>query len=165
LPESAIQEPGPNHAHYTKWVNRGLLTQTDGATVDFELITEEVLADCKRLNPREVVYDPFNATQLAQALLRDGVEAVEFVQNPQSFAVPLDEMLTAVKDGRFHHDGNEMTSWCMSNMVARPAKKGLMSPVKNKPHQKIDGAIAAIMALARAAAEVIPAEVRVRYLT
>ena len=35
LPEAAIEEPGPNHAHYVKWVKKGLLTQTDGATVDF----------------------------------------------------------------------------------------------------------------------------------
>jgi len=152
LPEAAIEEPGPNHAHYIKWVKMGLLTQTDGSTVDFKQITDEVLADCKVYNPKEVVYDPFNATQMAQALMEHKVQAVEFVQNPVNFAVPLDELLAAVKDGRLHHDGNEITAWCMSNMVSRPAKKGLMSPIKQKPHQKIDGAIAAIMAVARACA-------------
>lgn len=152
LPEAAIEDPGPNHAHYVKWVKKGLLTQTDGATVDFEAITEQVIEDCKRLNPLEVVYDPFNATQMAQALMEKRIEVVEFVQQPVNFAVPLDELLSAVKDGRFHHDGNEITTWCMSNMVARPAKKGLVSPIKQKPHQKIDGAVAAIMGVARAVA-------------
>jgi len=151
LPEEAIEEPGPNHAHYLKWVKEGYLTQTDGATVDFELITEEVVADCKRVNPKEAVFDPFNAVQMMQAVAKQGIEAVEFVQAPQNFAVPLDELTTAVKDGRFHHDGNPITTWCMSNMVARPAKKGLVSPIKQKPHQKIDGAIATIMCMARAA--------------
>lgn len=152
LPEAAIEEPGPNHAHYVKWVKQGLLTQTDGATVDFSLITEQIIADCKRVNAREFVYDPFNATQVAQDVMAEGVEAVEFIQTPVNFAVPLDELLTAVRDGRFHHDGNEITAWCMSNMVARPAKKGLVSPIKAKPHQKIDGAIAAIMPMGRACA-------------
>lgn len=151
LPEEAIAEPGPNHAHYLKWVNQGILTQTDGATVDFEMITEQVIEDCKKLNPIEAIFDPFNAVQMMQSVMREGIEAVEFIQTPQNFAVPLDELTTAVKDNRFHHDGNPMTSWCMSNMVARPAKKGLVSPVKQKPHQKIDGAIAAVMALSRAA--------------
>ncbi|MGQ3178614.1 MAG: terminase TerL endonuclease subunit, partial [Blastomonas fulva] len=153
LPEAAVEEPGPNQAHYAKWVKQQLLIQTDGATVDFASITERVIEDCKRINPREVIYDPFNATQMAQALMAEGIEVVEFVQNAANFAVPLDELLTAVKDGRFHHDGNEMTTWCMSNMVARPAKKGLISPIKQKPHQKIDGAIAAIMGVSRAAME------------
>ncbi|RYE43959.1 MAG: terminase large subunit [Hyphomicrobiales bacterium] len=150
LPEEAIEEAGPNQAHYRKWVNQGLLTQTDGATVDFELITETIIEDCKRINPREAVFDPFNAVPMMQALMKKNIEVVEFIQTAANFAVPLDELLTAVKDGRFHHDGNEMTTWCMSNMVARPTKKGLASPMKQKSHQKIDGSIAAIMAVARA---------------
>lgn len=166
LPEAAIEEPGPNFAHYAKWVIKGLLTQTDGATVDFEQITQEVLEDAKRINPREIVYDPFNATQMAQAFMResDTIEVVEFIQQPQNFAVPLDEIDAALKDGRFHHDGNEITRWCMSNVVGRPAKKGLISPIKSKPHQKIDGAIAAIIAMARACVNEEPVpEPRVRW--
>lgn len=151
LPEAAIEEPGPNHADYVKWVSKGLLIPTDGATVDFELITEETLEWCREANPIEVVFDPFNATALGQNLRADGIETVEFVQNPQNFAVPVDELIAAMKDGRFHHDNHEITTWCMSNVVARPARKGLSAPIKQKPHQKIDGAVAAIMAMARAA--------------
>ena len=152
LPESAIEEPGPNQAHYRKWVNKGVLIQTDGATVDFELITETIIETCKRINPIEAIFDPFNAVQMMQALMAKNIEVVEFIQTPANFAVPMDELLTAVKDGRLHHDGNEMTTWCMSNMVARIARKGLVAPVKQKPHQKIDGGIAAIMTIARACA-------------
>lgn len=152
LPEAAIELEGPNQAHYKKWVTTGLLTQTDGATVDFKLITETIIDDCKRLNPLEVVYDPFNATQMAQALMEVEITCVEFTQTPQNFAVPMDELESALKDGRFHHDGNEITTWCFSNVVGRPSKKGLLAPTKQKAHQKIDGGVAAIMAMARAAA-------------
>lgn len=155
LPEAEIEEPGPNHAHYLKWRALGHLIQTPGATVDFELITEEVLAMAKRSNPAETVYDPFNATQFAQSL-SEQTTVVEFIQQPHNFAVPIDELQAAIKDGRFHHDANPITAWCMSNVVARPAKKGLVSPIKAKPHQKIDGAIATIIAMARAAE---PAEI------
>jgi phage terminase large subunit-like protein len=153
LPESAIEERGPNRSQYAKWVNRGLLTQTEGAAVDFELITAQLIDDCKRLNPLEVVYDPFNATQMAQSLMAAGVEnVVEFNQQPHNFALPIDELTVAMKDGRFHHDGNEITTWCFSNVVPRPAKKGMCAPMKARPYQKIDGAIAAIMAMGRACA-------------
>ncbi len=164
LPEEAIEEPGPNQAHYKKWVTQGLLTQTDGATVDFALITASIIADCKRIGPKEAIFDPFNAVPMMQALMEKNIEVVEFIQTAANFAVPLDELLTAVKDGRFHHDGNEMTTWCMSNMVARPAKKGLVSPIKQKPHQKIDGAIAAIMAIGRACVDEPQAEPNIRWL-
>lgn len=153
LPEETVEEDGPNRAHYAKWVKQGVLTQTDGATVDFEEITEQILEDAQRMNPREVVYDPFNATHVAQKLQDGGVKnLVEFTQLPHNFAVPMDEFISILKDGRFHHDGNEMTTWCVTNVVARPTKKGLFAPMKSKPHLKIDGAVAAIMGLARAIA-------------
>lgn len=165
LPEAAVEEAGPNHAAYVKWREQGLLTQTDGATVDFALITEEVIDLAKSLNPLEIIYDPFNATQMAQAFMEVGIEAVEFIQQPQNFAVPMDEVGTALKDSRLHHDGNEITAWCMSNVVARPAKKGLFSPVKSKPAQKIDGAIAGIIATSRACLTPEPkVEARVRWI-
>lgn len=152
LPEAAIDEPSQNHAHYKKWVVQNLLTPTEGATVDFKTITAQILADAKRINPREVVYDPYNATQMAQEIAEEKIQTVEFLQTSANFALPIDEISAALKDRRFHHDGNEMTTWCFSNVVARPAKKGLFAPVKLKAHQKIDGAVAAIMAMARAVA-------------
>jgi phage terminase large subunit-like protein len=165
LPEDAINDATPNHAHYQKWVKEGHLIQTDGATVDFELITDMIIDDCKRINPQEVIYDPFNATQMSQSISAEGIIAVEFTQNPMNFAVPMDEMLTAVKDGRLHHDGNPITTWCVSNVVARPTKKGLFAPMKQKPHQKIDGAVAAMMGMSRAIVETVPqVEPSIRWL-
>jgi phage terminase large subunit-like protein len=151
LPEAAIEEPGPNHAYYARWVSQGFLTPTEGATVDFEFITEQVIEDALRIKPLEIVYDPFNATQFAQGIMAEGFQnVVEFQQKPWNFSLPVDEINAALKDGRFHHDGNPITAWCFSNCVAKASKKGMFSPIKAKQHQKIDGAIAAIMAMARA---------------
>jgi len=151
LPEAAIEDSGPNEAHYKKWVNQGYLIPTGGATIDSELLTEHLLQDCKQVNPEEFVFDPFNATHIGNKIAENHVTAVEFNQMPANFVVPLDELLTALKDGRIHHDGNPILTWCMSNMVAKPAKKGMISPIKQKAHQKIDGGIAAIMGIGRAA--------------
>ncbi len=150
LPEATVEAPGPNEAMYRKWVADGWLTQTDGATIDFEAVTETILADHKRINPSEFVYDPHTATRLAQDLMAEGVACVEFVQNPAAFGVPMDEVIAALKDKRFFHDGDPITTWCVSNTVARPVKKGLFAPMKSKPHLKIDGSVALAMAMARA---------------
>ena len=153
LPEAQIEAAGPNYAHYNKWVKEGWLIQTDGATIDFETITDAILADMKASQSQEFIYAPFTALPIVQGLLLEGVTCIEFTQNPQNFAVPIDELQAAVKDGRFHHDGNPITTWCFSNTVGRPAKKGLVSPVKQKgkDHQKIDGFVAVAMAMSRAA--------------
>lgn len=156
LPEETIEEPGRNQAAYRKWVISGHLTPTPGATIDYDTIAEQVIADMRRTTAREFVFDPFNAVHLSQMVAEavgESVQVVEFQQKPWNFAVPMDEITAALKDGRFHHDGNPITTWCVANVVAKVAKKDMFSPTKEKPEQKIDGAVAAIMAMARAIVE------------
>ena len=153
LPEDRLHEPGKNQLMYQKWHRQGLLTATHGSTTDFERIKDDMLTDARLYAPSEVVFDPFNATHMAQLLIGEGLNLVEFTQTASNFAVPMDEVTAAMKDGRMHHDGNEMLTWMMSNVTLRPAKKGLFSPAKESPEQKIDGPVAFIMCVARALAD------------
>jgi phage terminase large subunit-like protein len=153
LPEEHVMEPSKNQLMYQKWHKKGLLTLTAGATTDFEQIKDEMVADAKIYNPREVVYDPFNATHMSQLLMDEGLTLVEFTQKPQNFAVPMDEVQAALKDKRLHHDNNEIMTWMMANVTVRPAKKGLFWPTKEAPEHKIDGPVAMIMGIARAMAD------------
>lgn len=150
LPEEQAETPSKNQLMYQKWHKQGILTLTNGATTDFERIRDDIIADALVYDPEEVVYDPFNATHMSQLLMGEGLELVEFVQKPQNFAVPMDEVQAALKDKRFHHDGNEAMTWMISNVTVRPAKKGLFWPTKEAPESKIDGPVAMIMGVARA---------------
>lgn len=149
LPEDTIDFDPQNSANYKKWVAQGYLTPTDGATVDFDLVTEEVLLDAKDYNPSEVVYDPHNGTWMAQKIMEDGGTAVEFPQNAANMGPATDEFIAAVHDYRVHHDGNPITKWCVSNLVARRIPGKFPVPTKQKKHNKIDGAIASIMGVSR----------------
>lgn len=153
LPEETIEEPGPNQAAYRRWVIEGWLSTTEGATIDYDTIAQTVVEDVKASGAREFIFDPFNATHLSQKVGGEAgasLEVVEFQQKPWNFAVPMDEITSALKDGRFHHDGNPITAWCVSNVVGKVAKKDMFSPTKERPENKIDGAVAAIMAMSRA---------------
>lgn len=152
FPEDEVVNAGSNSAPFAKWARQGLLTLTDGSTVDYDSIVSDVIIDAKKYNPKYVVYDPFNATHFSQLLMDQGLTMVEFIQRPQNFAVPMDDIVTAVKDGRFHHDGNDMLTWMIANTAVRPAKKGLYAPIKEKPENKIDGAVALMMAVGSASA-------------
>ena len=150
LPEAAIEEAGPNQANYRKWVIEGKLISTDGATIDYDTIKEDVITFAKQCNPIEVIYDPFNATYLSQKLEAEGLLMVEYPQTIGNMAVPSDDLITLLKDFRLHHDGNSLFAWMAANTVARRVKKGLTVPTKDKDHQKIDGIVALIMAIGRA---------------
>ncbi|MGG7603535.1 terminase large subunit [Massilia sp. BKSP1R2A-1] len=150
LPEFAIENAEKNANAYRKWVIEGFLQQHDGAEIDFDLIEEDMLALVAEYGPDEVVFDPFRAAQLEQRLTKKGVTAVEVGQTVKNLSLPMKEFESAIKAGRVHHDGNPMLTWMMSNVVAKLDAKDNIYPRKEKPEQKIDGPVAAIMGVARA---------------
>jgi phage terminase large subunit-like protein len=150
LPEDTIEESKVNQALYRKWVIQGYLTATDGAEIDYDVIREEVKAMSKRFNVREVAYDPWGATQLAHQMADDGATVVEFAMTTKNFSPAMKEILAAVKAGRFHHDGNPVLAWMVANVVAKEDANENIFPRKEKPEQKIDGAVSTIMGVARA---------------
>jgi phage terminase large subunit-like protein len=60
------------------------------------------------------------------------------------------ELDALVRSGRFHHDGNPVMRWMVSNVVCHTDAKDNIYPRKQRPENKIDGVVALIMALARA---------------
>lgn len=150
LPENAIDNDPKNHNAYRKWVIEGFLEQHDGAEIDYDLIREHTSDLLTVYQPHEVAFDPWKAAHLAQQLMKDGAEAVEFRQTVQNMSTPMKELESAVKSGRLHHDGNPVLTWMASNVVAKLDAKDNIYPRKEKAEQKIDGIVAAIMGIARA---------------
>jgi phage terminase large subunit-like protein len=158
LPEAAIENAEKNANAYRKWVIEGFLQQHDGAEIDFDLIEEDLMALVAEYAPDEVVFDPWRAAQLEQRLTKNGITAVELGAQVKNFSLPMKEFESAIKAGRVHHDGNPMLTWMMSNVVAKLDAKDNIYPRKEKPEQKIDGAVASIMGIARAISGEVQAE-------
>jgi phage terminase large subunit-like protein len=54
-----------------------------------------------------------------------------------------------VLQGKFHHNGDPVLTWMISNVVAHMDNKDNIYPRKEKPENKIDGVITALMCLGR----------------
>jgi phage terminase large subunit-like protein len=157
LPEDTIHKEvvssdRANQDAYRRWVIEGHLTSTDGAELDFDQVKDDVLALKSAVQVREIIYDPWRATQLAHQLAATGATCVEFPQGAQNMAVGYDELNAALAASRFHHDGNPILAWMAANTIAKPIIKGLVVPSKDKPANKIDGIVAVCMGLSRAVA-------------
>ena len=74
---------------------------------------------------------------------------VEMRPTVLNFSEPMKELEKLVLQGRFHHNGNPVLSWMVSNVVAHSDVKDNIYPRKEKPENKIDGVIALLMALGR----------------
>lgn len=137
---------------YQKWVNRGELTATEGAEVDYREIFEEAKADQRRFNVLETPLDPSGATALGHQLADEGMNPIAIIQNYQNMSDPMKELEAAIMSGRFHHDGNTLLTWCISNVVGKHivGNDDVVRPIKESADQKIDGAVALIIAMSRA---------------
>lgn len=152
LPAAAIQQA--SNSQYDGWRRRGLLIQTPGNIIDMDLIESDVIELRDDHNLREVCFDPgHNATQWAGHLEDEGLEMVEVRPTVLNFSEPMKWWQALVKDGRFHHDGNEIMTWMVSNVVVQYDFKDNIYPRKERNENKIDGPVAVCLGMNRLLAD------------
>jgi phage terminase large subunit-like protein len=148
LPEARANLP--ENQHYRKWAIEGWLTLTPGNIVDLGQVRDELIADCKTFEVAEIALDPFQATLLINELMAENAPAVEFRQTVLQMSEPMKGLDAAIRSGKIRHDGNPITAWCLSNVVAHLDAKENVYPRKERAELKIDGAVALIMSFSRA---------------
>lgn len=148
LPEAAIADS--KNAQYKAWAEKGLIQSMPGATIDDDPIRDEVMADAATHAVGEIAYDPWGARQLANVLSAKGQTMVELKPTVANFSEPMKSWEALVLEGRFHHDGNPAVRWQVSNVICHRDRKDNIYPAKLKTENKIDAAVATIMALNRA---------------
>lgn len=137
------------NSQYAGWAKSGYLQVNPGPVTDHTVIESELREDIERFEVKEIGLDSHNATLMSQKLA-DYAEVVEVRQTMLGMSEPTKAMDAAIRLGQLKHAGNPATGWMFSNLVATPDKKDNVFPYKNRPEEKIDGAIAAIIALSRA---------------
>src|SRR5690606_29991585 len=106
--------------------------------------------EANRLNPVQASpIDPHGATNLSHQLDDEGLTPITIVQNYTNMSDPMKELEAAIVSGRFHHDGNPIMTWCVSNVIGKmlPGNDDVVRPIKQGNDNKIDGAVALIMAI------------------
>lgn len=71
----------------------------------------------------------------------------------QHFSPAIIELDAAMRSGRLRHDGNPVLTWCLGNVVGKADRRDNLYPTEQRPEQKIDVAVAVMMALGRAMPE------------
>ena len=148
LPEAALQ--GKNGAVYRGWASLGYIEVTDGEELDFSRVQAEILGLASDVSLVDLAYDPWQATQLSQALREQGVNTIEYRNVVGNMSPPMREIEAAIAAGRFHHPDNPAFNWMAANVVAKSDAKENIFPRKELPEKKIDGIVATIMAVGRA---------------
>jgi phage terminase large subunit-like protein len=138
-----------NKTRYDQWAAAGHIELVDGDVIDYELIRSRITELGLKYQIRDIAIDRWNAAQLAQQLQMDGLSVVAFGQGYASMSPASKDFETLIMQKRIRHDGHPVLKWCLGNAVIEQDSAGNVKPSKGKSTEKIDVAIAAIMATAR----------------
>ena len=151
LPEDTLElRCRRDHVLYDVWERQGFIQTTEGNVIHYGYIEKFIENLGERFNIREIAYDRWGATQISQDLEGAGFTVVPMGQGFASMSPPTKELMTLTLQKRIAHSGHPVLRWNMDNIYIRTDPAGNIKADKSKSTEKIDGAIAMIMALDRA---------------
>ena len=134
---------------YDVWHQQGYLMATDGNVIHYGFIEKFIEELGKQYHILEIAFDRWGATQMTQDLEGMGFTVVPFGQGFKDMSPPTKEFYKLLMEGKIIHGGNPIMSWMAGNVVVEKDPAENIKPNKAKSPEKIDGIVAAVMALDR----------------
>ena len=151
IPEDCMeQRVRRDHVPYDIWERQGLMQTTEGNVIHYGYIEKFIERLGERFNIREIAFDRWGAVQMVQNLEGMGFTVVPFGQGFKDMSPPTKELMNLVLGEKIAHGGHAVLRWMMDNIFIKTDPAGNIKPDKEKSTEKIDGAVATIMALDRA---------------
>lgn len=145
-----------DHVPYDVWKQQGFLKTTEGNVTHYGFIEAFIEDLGTKYDIREIAFDRWGATQMVQTLEGMGFTVVPFGQGFKDMSSPTKELMRLTLDKKLAHGvgtpcgGHPVLRWMMDNIHIKTDPAGNIKPDKEKSTEKIDGAVAVIMALDRA---------------
>ena len=148
--ETLLERVKTERIPYDVWERTSKLFATTGGTVDHQAIYDHIVKTVwPTFKPQRLGYDDRDATMLATALrdrARLGDKVVAVGQGKKlSEAFKLMEVL--VRSRRLSHDGHPVLAWNFANAEPKRDRIGALWIEKPSETKRIDGAVAAAMAI------------------
>lgn len=139
-----------DHVPYDVWEKQGCLMTTEGNVIHYGFIENFIEELGKKFHIREIAFDRWGAVQMVQNLEGLGFTVVPFGQGFKDMSPPSKRLMELVLEQKVAHGGHPVLRWMMDNIFVRTDPAGNIKPDKEKSTEKIDGAVATVMALDRA---------------
>ena len=150
VPEDTIpRRVKANSVPYDVWEKQGHILATEGNVIHYDFIEKFIYDLAEKYHILEIAVDRWNATQMIQNLEGEGFTIVPFGQGFSSMSAPTKEFYRLLMEGQIIHGGHPVLRWMAGNVVIDTDPAGNIKVTKAKSKEKIDGIVAAIMALDR----------------
>lgn len=145
--EKMLEKIRKENINYDKWAAEGYVTVTPGNVIDYDFVEADILRIVADYDLRTSAYDRWNSSQTIIDLQNEGMECNPFGQGYGSMSAPTKEFEKLVLTEKIEHFGNPVLRWMLASTLVKTDPAGNIKPDKEKSTQKIDGIVAAIMAL------------------
>ena len=142
---------------YAAWEESGDLEVCSGGWIDQDVVLNRVRECAQLFDLRQVAVDRWNSAKASTELMKDGINIVLFGQGFASMSGPSKELERLYLAGDIRHGNHPVMRWCAGNVMAetdhspaeniKPVKPKGKNKARKQDDNKIDGIVAAIMAL------------------
>ncbi|MFB9952186.1 terminase large subunit [Rhizobium puerariae] len=147
--ESIVKRSEEEGVPYAEWAANGFIEETEGASIDEDVIEQKLIELCDQFDVHGIGFDPYNLKKMMGRLLDAGLPVIEIAQRYSHMSPAMKGTEKAVIDGRFIHGDHPVLKWNFMNVpVPKPDPNGNIKPSKSQSRSlKIDGAVASMMAV------------------
>jgi phage terminase large subunit-like protein len=151
--ENLDQREVEDRVPYRVWSKQGHLIATPGRAIDKQAVAHTLGELQARFKPKAIAFDRWGMAELDQHLKREGVTLPlePFGQGFASFGPAVAATEERILNGRLTHPSHPVLTWCISNTIMETDAAGNRKPSKRRSSERIDAAVAMIMAIGLAA--------------
>ena len=143
-------------ADYTTWVKMGFIDPTPGKVINYDFVAFKIKEISEKANIKKLAFDRYAINHLKAALQRQGMSDDWIDEVMQDFGQGFVSMSPAIRyleelilDEKLAHGNNPALAYCISNTSVEldAARNRKLVKTKGRPNGRIDGVIAATMAI------------------
>lgn len=149
--ETAVQRQQEEVLPYLEYAERGLVTLIPGPTIDPRVIRDFILEDADRLDGKlkRIHSDFYNARDVGDACVANGLDFMWFKQRPVEFTPPLKVIENMLARRVLAHGDHPLLNYCASNAAIRDkGEAGNRMLDRGRSGGRIDGMVALAEAVA-----------------
>lgn len=149
--ETAMRKERVDAVPYREWKQQGFMHFTSGNRIDHQCVFDDIVKICAPHNLQEITVDRNLAEFITQQMVNSGYNITEFPQTITNFSMATKLLETKVLGCELLHGGHPVLRNHASNVTVDTDRNENIRPIKSKSTGRIDGIVALIMAMDRAA--------------
>lgn len=141
---------------YPVWASAGHIEPTPGRATDKRRVALRLAELCARFKPEAIAFDRWGIAELERVLGEEGITLPPlkpFGQGHASMSPATKAFEERVLNRKLTHSGNPLLTWSISNVAIERDAAGNQKPSKDRSRDRIDPAVASVMAVGLASQE------------